>query len=282
MTMAAVGGGFAAFGISGRDFGGWMNPGARANTTAFQFVGKNSPASGTLAYNNDWKNFGPAIGFAYQLPWFGEGKTTVRGGYQITYQGGSRFAVIENPLTNQPGRVYAGSYTGTSTSPYLDLTSVTASNIPTPLPAGVAPLTQIPLTDRSQAASFFDPNYTSPYVQNLTLSVTRSVLPNLQVDVRYIGTLARKLYESMNLNSANFLFNGLAAEFSSIRAGRESPLLDKMMSGVNICVTGCTAGVTYGAIGTTVGGVLQTAALQMRSNSAFNTNLANGNRSQVH
>jgi hypothetical protein len=31
-------------------------------------------------------NFGPAIGFAYELPWFGEGKTTIRGGYQQTFQ----------------------------------------------------------------------------------------------------------------------------------------------------------------------------------------------------
>src|SRR5207253_333166 len=62
-----------------------------------------------------------------------------------------------------------------------------------------------------------------------------------------------------------------------IRAGGESTLLDKMMNGVNICAVGCTGGVTYGAIGSTVSGVLQTAALQMRSNSTFNTNLAQGN-----
>jgi hypothetical protein len=54
-----------------------------------------------------------------------------------------------------------------------------------------------------------------------------------------------------------------------------------MMNGVNICVTGCTAGVTYGAIGTPVNGVLQTAALQLRSNATFNTNLALGNWSAV-
>ena len=33
----------------------------------------------------NYNNFGPAIGFAYQLPWFGEGKTTIRGGYQQTF-----------------------------------------------------------------------------------------------------------------------------------------------------------------------------------------------------
>jgi hypothetical protein len=277
LAAAAVGGGAAGFGISGRDFSGWMNPGARADQTVFQFVGKNSPNPSALPYKNDWKNFGPAIGFAYQLPWLGENKTTLRGGYQITYQGGGRFSTLENALSQPPGRVYAGIYTGTSTSPYLDLTSVTAATVPTPLPAGVAPMTAIPITDRSQTGNFFDPNYTSPYIQNLTLSLTRAVRSNVTVEARYIGTLARRLYTTVNLNAANFLYNGLGAEFDKIRAGGESALLDKMMNGVNICAVGCTGGVTYGAIGSTVNGVLQTAALQMRSSSTFNTNLAQGN-----
>jgi hypothetical protein len=276
LTAAAIGGGGAGFGISGRDFTGWMNPGARADRTTFQFVGPNSPHSGQLPYNNDYKNFGPAIGFAYQLPWLGEGKTTIRGGYQITYQGGGRFNTLENPLTQPPGRVYAGIYTGTSTTPYLDLTSVTAAAVPTPLPAGVAPMTQIPITDRTQTANFFDPNYTSPYVQNLTLSVTRSIRQNVTLDVRYIGTLGRRLYSSVNLNAPNFLYNGLGAELDKVRAGGESALLDKMLNGVNICTTGCTAGQTYGAVGSTVGGVAQSAAYQLRSSATFRTALAMG------
>src|SRR5207244_3620783 len=196
LAAAAVGGGAAGFGISGRDFSGWMNPGARADQTVFQFVGKNSPNPGSLQYKNDWKNFGPAVGFAYQLPWLGEGKTTLRGGYQITYQGGGRFSTLENALTQPPGRVYAGVYTGSASSPYLDLTSVTAATVPTPLPAGVAPMTPIPITDRSQTGNFFDPNYTSPYVQNLTMSLTRAIRSNVTLEARYIGTLARRLYTS--------------------------------------------------------------------------------------
>jgi len=49
-----------------------------------------------------------------------------------------------------------------------------------------------------------------------------------------------------------------------------------MLNGINICTTGCAAGVQYGAIGSTVNGVPQTAALQMRQSSTFNQNLANG------
>jgi hypothetical protein len=54
-----------------------------------------------------------------------------------------------------------------------------------------------------------------------------------------------------------------------------------MMNGVNICTTTCATGVSYGPIGTTLNGVPQTAAQQIRSSSTFNQNLANGNYSAV-
>jgi len=43
----------------------------------------------------------PAIGFAWQLPWFGEGKTTMRGGYQRTYGGAG--ATFAGGLLSGPG-----------------------------------------------------------------------------------------------------------------------------------------------------------------------------------
>ena len=71
LTAAAVGGGGAAFGISGRDFSGWMNPGARADQTVFQFVGPNSPNSGQASVQQRLEEFwsgrwiclsGPVVG----------------------------------------------------------------------------------------------------------------------------------------------------------------------------------------------------------------------------
>ena len=46
-----------------------------------------------------------------------------------------------------------------------------------------------------------------PYTQNLTLSVTRSISRNMTLDVRYIGTLARKLVGNMDLNSSTVMYN---------------------------------------------------------------------------
>src|SRR5262245_36689362 len=68
-------------------------PASSCNTskmTAFEFVGPNSPNPGKTTSRNDWNNFGPAVGFSYQVPWLP--RTTVRGGYSIQYGGTGRSA----------------------------------------------------------------------------------------------------------------------------------------------------------------------------------------------
>jgi hypothetical protein len=264
-----VGGGDAAFGISGRSFNDWMMPGTRGDATVFQYVGKNSPHPDIPWYPDDWNNFGPAVGFAWQVPWFGAGKTTVRGGYQLTYQIGDGFSSIVQE-TNAPGSSQNVSYTGdSSANAYLDLTRL-PSLVPVPVPT--KPLQPIPLSERSQGVFIPDSHLVTPYAQNLTLAVTRSVGSKVSVDLRYIGTLGRKQRSaSNNINVPNFRTNGLKQAFDAVRAGGESDLLNRMFNGINIAGTG------FGPVGTTFNGVVQTAGLHMRSSSTFLANLANGN-----
>ena len=292
LTVAPVGGASAVFGVSGRDFTGWMNPGVRAAPTSFELVGPNSPNAGRTAYRNNYHSFGPSFAFAWNLPWFGEGMTVVRGGYQITYQGGGRMSTVAGALGPAPGTNFQGQVS--TQNIYLDLSNF-ASAIPVP---NVAPLQPLLTTGpRSQNYTAFDPNYTNPYVQNLTLSVTRNVNRNITLDVRYIGTLSRKTYTSLNLNTNNFLFNGLFESLDAVRAGTEVTkdagdplsLLDQIFAGVNLCTSAASttigncaslpSGQSYGPIGTTTGtgsnARYQTAANQMRASSTFNVNLAN-------
>ena len=264
-----VGGGNAAFGISGRSFNEWMAPGTRSDPTVFQYIGKNSPHPEIPWYPNDWNNFGPAVGFAWQVPWFGAGKTTVRGGYQVTYQIGDGFSSVVQE-TSAPGSSQNVTYVGdSSANAYLDLSKL-PSLIPAPVPT--RPLQPIPLFERSQGVFIPDANMVTPYAQNLTLSVTRSVGPKISVDVRYIGTLGRKQRSaSNNINAPNFRSNGLNDAFDAVRTGGESDLLNRIFNGINV------AGAGFGPVGTTLSGVLQTAGLHMRSSTTFNANLANGN-----
>jgi hypothetical protein len=206
----------------------------------------------------------------------------MRGGYQITYQGGGRFSALEAVISYPPGSTNNATYAD-PTNLYLDLTDLNPSVIPV-TPTNT-PLGTLRVTDRSQSLSLIAPDYSSPYVQNLTMSLQRQVSQKLTMTATYIGTLAVKQFTTWNqFNSPNFLYNGLASQFSSIRTGGEAPLLDQMFAGINLCPPSalCTALPTgqgaFAAIGSVnSSGVLQTAAMQMRSNPTFAGNLAQAN-----
>src|SRR6185436_6499106 len=65
-----------------------------------EFIGPNSPNPGKTIIPRDRNNIGPAVGFAWQVPWFGEGRTTVRGGYQMTFQ---KISIGEGTLASALG-----------------------------------------------------------------------------------------------------------------------------------------------------------------------------------
>ncbi len=267
-------GGAGLFGISGRSFDGWMTPGARAGVSELIFIGPNSPNPSISPYPKDRNNFGPAVGFA----WNATARTTIRGGYQIQYLGGGGFSGIEDRLGNPPGSIFQGTFTGDSSTPFLDMTSLTRGRVPLPIAPPVLPVQPIPITNRATGIQAYDPNFVSPYIQNLTLSVTRNLRSNLTFDARYIGTLTRKNFNSININEPNFLTNGLFEAFEAARSGGESALLNQMFNGINI------AGAGFGPVnGPPVNGVAQTGALHLRSALASNLrgNLAVGNYSAL-
>src|SRR5262249_2784711 len=140
-------------------------------------------------------------------------------------------------IGNPPGSSNQANYVIPAADPYFSLAKLVANPSlipvqPTFLPSATA--TVIPVTDRTGLMNAFDPNYVNPYVQNLTLSATRNVTSKITVDLRYIGTLSRKLYSNMDLNATNFLNNGLKEAFDAARSGGESPLLDQMFNGLSI------------------------------------------------
>jgi hypothetical protein len=266
LMPAAVGGPSAIWGISGTGFEDWMKPGVRGKDAAIAYFGKNSPNAGTPWYEDDYNNFGPAVGFAWQVPWFGANKTTIRGGYQITYQIGQSGNNLfqENAV---PGSTDNITYGGDSNITYLDLTKVSSL---IPPPSSIAkPMLPVPTTSRSQQVYNPEKGIVTPYTQNLTLSLTRSITSNLTLDLRYVGTLSRKQWNPVfNINVPNFLYNGLKEAFDAARSGGESDLLNRIFNNINL-----GAG--------TVGQNGFTGAQALRSDTRFNTNLANGNYSAV-
>ncbi|MBN1567149.1 MAG: hypothetical protein JXA73_04845, partial [Acidobacteria bacterium] len=199
-----------------------------------------SPNPDQRPYPRDFNNFGPAVGFALQLPWLGAGKTVVRGGYQLTYLETGRAAAVEPIIANPPGSTLSASYT--INNEYVDLAHVSSL---IPVPQTVTPMRPFPLTDRTQSISVYDNNFEAPHIHNLTMSLTRNISNNLTVDVKYIGTLSRKSTSGFNINTANFLTNGLLEAFNAARYGDDSNPATVLLDKIFAPVRGAKSGAQY-------------------------------------
>ncbi len=264
LTNGFVGGSGTLFGRSGTDFDGFMKPGERGSDTKLQFIGPGSPNPDAILYPRDTNNWGPAIGFAWQIPWFGKDRATLRGGYQISYIGNNgRAATIQNASGMAPGTSYLNSYTPSTTQTYLDMNNLSALVPVIPMPGNITPAIAIfPVTDRKSDITAFEPGYKSPYIQNLTLALTTNVTSKITVDVRYIGTLSRSLFSNFNINPSNFTTNGLLEAFDAARAGGESTLLNNLLMGQRL-----------GATEKVVDGKTFTGAAALRASSAYASGL---------
>jgi hypothetical protein len=223
--------------------------------TTIEFIGPKTPNPKKTAVRLDRNNFGPAVGFAWEVPWFGEGKTTVRGGYQISYGGSGRTVGGGGTTADE---TVVGLAPGSLSTPttvladfsgqYLDLRSIQAL-VPIRPTSPALPGSPVPIAARASNFSSYDPNYATPYTQNFTLSINRRLTNKVTLDLQYIGTVSKKLQGSYNINTSDVFYNQeLLDALTLTRAGGDSPLLDQMFAGLNI--NNGVAG--YGPVGTCV------------------------------
>ena len=276
LTPAPVGGGIAMLGVSGRSFDEWLRPDLPIDLDRqmqIELVGPHSPNQDRGLYKNDWNNLGPAVGFSWQLPWLGQGKTNIRGGYQISYAKPSNLAALVNGVFLNPGFSNLAQTSGPLDGSYFDLRNLSPQ---VPIPPATQPLQAIPLTKPNQNISAFDTNFTTPYIQNFTLSLTREVTRNVNVDVRYIGTVGLKLDGNWDLNTSNVYFNPrLLDALEKTRQGQDDPLFDQIFMGLNLNsgVRGCDPSNPTALCGA-VNGTTQRGSQHLRLSSTFRSALA--------
>ena len=228
MSASLKGGNSNLIGEFGETWMSWLGMTSDGSLSEYTFVGPNSSDTSRGVWNKDLNNFGPHVGFSWQLPWFGKGKTTLRGGYSISYSPLGNADYFKGLIGSVSGTSVRHTRANATTDPYVNLATVgdyLGQDVAAPdgkFRPVIRPMETI--TDRSKSISVLDENIRNPYVQSLNVSLTRQIGNALTVDVRYIGTLARNQLSTINLNTPRYMDNGLFEELEYARRAYGGPI----------------------------------------------------------
>ncbi len=165
--------------------------------------------------NADYKNFGPRLGFAYQLT--NSGKIVLRGGYGIFYDR-PNMRLFNSQLFNMPYEMLATALGTPNENPFVqvplpsqfplnlsDTSIFPLGGYPAFLPVTLLTNTGPLAIETPVPASGIYPDlkdWNIPYVQTFNFGVQWSFSNNWLLDVGYVGSLGRRFPQLFSFNQA--------------------------------------------------------------------------------
>lgn len=172
------------------------------SNATLNFIGSGSNAAW---YHRDKKDFAPNIGVAWDV--FGNGKTSVRGGYSIFYVNDQAIVAPENMLEANNGLQGIPAATGLT------------ARVGQGLPVIPEPVFQVPLTAADNYANnpfsvigSVDPNLHRPYVQQYSIGIEHEIKGTV-IEVRYVGNHTVGAYRAFDFNQVNVNAGGFLQDF---------------------------------------------------------------------
>lgn len=156
--------------------------------------------NGRPFFNNDLNNFAPVVSFAWDP--FGSGKTSIRGGFRLSYFQDA-FALFDGNLDDNEG------LTVDQDCEPANGNCVTNSRfLRTGLPTNAPPAFQVPsirtiLDSSTIDFRTFDSKLQTPYYEEWTLGISREFAKNWALEIRYVGNRGLKLRRVMDFNEPN-------------------------------------------------------------------------------
>jgi hypothetical protein len=145
----------------------------------FTIVG---PGTGHTLYNNQYDNFQPRIGLAWDP--LKDGKTSVRAGYGLYHD-----------------RVFGNLIGNVRSSPPFQQQFVVSPGLLSQLSAPTVGTTSSTLVDGSAFFAWLvDPNLKTPYSQNWNIGVQHAITSSLTIEVDYVGTKGTHILRIVDAN----------------------------------------------------------------------------------
>lgn len=161
-------------------------------------------------YGNDWNNFAPRFGFAYDPK--GDGKMAIRGNFGMFYDRtvGAAYNSIDagTPGFSQNVQTFPNAAAGSD---------IRFSDKTLPLPAQPsAPILTLPAT-RSTSLFLANPNLKTGYVMSYALNVQRELFRNTVLQAGYVGNRGVKLFLDQDVNQPR-IYGAFQGDFTELAA----------------------------------------------------------------